>query len=124
MTYRTNYGLKRYRFDRETAQKAWDSIPKEERMLIRDAVHLAAHGRPSYARRTLDEYAVARYRQSGKAARDAAADADRRRLIGARLPIAQAERIKAAAAATDRSIYRFVIDALDREIERSQEGPA
>ncbi len=119
MTYRKKYGIKTYRFTKETAKKAWDSVPKEEKQLIRDAVHLAANGRSVYARRALDEYAVARYRQSGKAARDLAADGRRRRLIGARLPIDQAERVKVAAAATGRSVYRFVADAIDAEVTRA-----
>lgn len=119
MTYRTEYGIKKYRFTQEKARKAWNSIPKEQRLLIRDAVHLAANGRRTYARRALDEYAVARYRQSGKAARDLAADGRRRRLVGARLPIDQADRVKAAAAATGRSVYRFVADAIEHELTRA-----
>lgn len=124
MTYRTDYGIKRYRFTQEKARKAWASIPKEQRILIRDAVHLAITGHKTWTKRALDEYAVTRYRQSGKAARDLAADGQRRRLIGARLPIDKADQIKAAAAATGRSVYRFVADAVERELIRSQGGRA
>ncbi len=53
---------------------------------------------------------------------DQATDQDRRRLIGARVPVYDADRYKALAAAAKMSLYRFVYDALERyrrELETS-----
>lgn len=65
------------------------------------------------------EYGVARYRASFKARRDALRDREKRVLIGARLDRETAGRVREAAEASGRSLYRFVADALQEEVERT-----
>lgn len=115
MRYR---GQKR-RYTPEYARKAWEKLPKGERAAAGLAVSYAIRGLREDARRALDDYAVERYRQSGKAARDLAADGRKRRLVGARVPVEVANMVQIAAADTGRSIYRFVTDAIDAELARA-----
>lgn len=98
--------------------KAWKSMPKRERAALLRTMKDAAMGDFDSVVDGLTRYAVARYQHSGKAARDAAADARKRVLVGARLPRETAERVKAAARESGRSVYRFVADAVERELER------
>lgn len=111
-------GQKR-RYTPEYARKAWEKVPSSEKSAAAQAVSYALLGLRKDAARALNDYAVERYRQSGKAARDAAGDRRRRRLVGAHLPIETAEMVRIAAADTGRSVYRFVSDAIDAEIART-----
>lgn len=59
-----------------------------------------------------------------RARKRAARDGQARTLVGARMPRKDAQRAREAAQASGRSLYRFTMDAVEREIERTQEPEA
>ena len=123
MTYRTQRHRKRaktrsLRYSRETERVALEALTRTEREgLARVAEEAARHGQRA-AIRAMKDYAVTRYRQSGKAAQDAARDGRTRKLVGARVSRDKAAQVEIAAMASGRSVYRFVTDALEAELER------
>lgn len=114
-----NYRGQKRRYTPEYARKAWEKVPLSEKSAIARVACAAASGQREYTRSAMNDYAVTRYRHSGRAQRDLAGDRRRRRLVGAHLPIETAEMVRIAAADTGRSIYRFVSDAIDAEIART-----
>lgn len=68
----------------------------------------------------ISDIGAARGRAEQKRESDARTDARRRKLIGARLPRAQAERCKRCADAQGLSLYRFVCNALERECNQME----
>ena len=106
------------RFDEETRRAAWLAMPREERAMLVRALRAALDGRRGSTLDALDRYAVARYRRGRKAHADAARDARRRVLVGARLDRGTADRVRAAADARGVSVYRFVREAVERELFR------
>lgn len=125
MTYRTEKAVEQVanppRYTGEMASIAWASMPENERETLENAIKLLKMGHISLARRVLDDYAVVRYRNSIKARRDAIRDRRERTLIGARIPRDNAKEVREAAQGSGRSVYRFVCDAVEREIARCQE---
>lgn len=71
--------------------------------------------------RVLGEAALARARTEARRTSDRKTDADRRRTVGARLPVALADHYKALAKRSGRSLYEFTCDALAREASRTEE---
>ena len=65
--------------------------------------------------------AAARRRASARADSDARTDYARRVLVGARVPRRTAEKYRKCAAAHGLSLYRFAVEALEREYERLTE---
>lgn len=118
MTYRQKETFRIMHFDEETRRKAWQSVPREERALLVRALRAACDGRRGTAVDALDWYTVARYRRGRKAQADAVRDARRRVLVGARLDRETADRVRAAADARGVSVYRFVREAVERELFR------
>ena len=116
MTYRQKEAFQIMRFDEETRRKAWQAIPREEQEILVCAIRAALDGRRGPTLDALDRYAITRYRDSRKAREDAARDARRRVLVGARLDRGTADRVKAAANARGVSVYRFVRDAIEKEL--------
>lgn len=99
-------------------QNAWDSLGKEEKERLLKLVQAGRIGNQALISRALGGYAWWQYRSRFKARQDAQRDRQRRTLVGARLTREEVEQMKAAAAATNRSLYRFVADALRAELER------
>lgn len=128
MTYRIDQAaeqaVKALHTSPEMAGLAWEAMPAEEREVLLNTVELMKMGHISLARKSLDHYAVVKYRNSRKAMRDAIRDARARTLVGARLPRETAQDVKQAAQDTGRSVYRFVADAVERELTRSRESTA
>lgn len=117
MTYREEEERKNLRFDAETRQKAWISIPRKERELLREFVQAAGNGSWKAAEEALTDYLVTRYRASAKAARDAARDREARVLVGARIPREMAAAIKRRAEEEGISVYRWCYDALENRLD-------
>ena len=128
MTYRVEQAAKQaakaLRTGPDMACSAWEAMPAEEREVLLNTVELMKMGHISLARKSLDHYAVVRYRNSRKAMRDAIRDGKARTLVGARLPRETAQRVREAAQDTGRSVYRFVADAVERELTRSRDSTA
>ena len=118
MTYRKQNGIKWLRYGREMSHIAWGEVGTEERNALEKIAKTAYQGDLDQAKRALNDYAVMRHRNRKKARRDAETDVRRRILVGARLPREKGEEVRSAALATGRSIYRFVSDAIDREVKR------
>lgn len=116
MTYRQKETFRMMRFDQATREKAWRAVPREEQALLVCAIRAALDGHRATTLDALDRYAVTRYRGSRRAREDAARDARRRVLVGARLDRGTADRVKVAAAARGVSVYRFVRDAIEKEL--------
>ncbi len=125
MTYRIEKAAEQVAFPpkytEEMAGIAWASMPENERETLLNAIQLLKLGHISLARKALDDYAVVKYRNSAKARRDAIRDRRERTLIGARIPREDAKEVREAAQGSGRSVYRFVCDAVEREIARCQE---
>ena len=87
MTYRlekaADQAAKAAQVGPEMASSAWEAMPAEEREVLLNTVELLKMGHISLARKSLDHYAVVRYRNSVKARRDAIRDARARTLVGA-----------------------------------------
>lgn len=128
MTYRlekaAEQAVKAAQVGPEMAGLAWEAMQAEEREVLLNTVELLKMGHISLARKSLDHYAVVRYRNSVKARRDAIRDARARTLVGARLPRETAQEVREAAQDTGRSVYRFVADAVERELTRSRDSTA
>lgn len=71
--------------------------------------------------RILGEAALARVRTEARRTSDRKTDADRRRTVGARVPVALADYYKVLAKRSGRSLYEFTCDALAREAARTEE---
>lgn len=125
MTYRLDKAVEQVvnppKYTQEMAGIAWEAMPENERETLLNAIQLIKLGHVSLARKVLDDYAVVRYRNSIKARRDAIRDRRERTLIGARIPREDAKEVKEAAQGSGRSVYRFVCDAVEREVARCQE---
>ena len=116
MTYRKHPRIKWLRYDPELSGIAWKEVGKDEREALVKVVERALDDDFPGTKRALNDYAVARHRARRKAARDAEIDNRTRVLVGARLPRERAKEVKKAAALTGRSVYRFVADAIEREL--------
>ena len=82
----------------------------EERLVLELAVE-----REEPIDKLVMDLCFARRRAAQRAASDRQTDKDRRLLVGARVPREKAERYRKKAKASGRSLYRFVLDALERE---------
>lgn len=93
--------------------KGIDLIPDDERHLLVELAQIASATDDKLSMQRLASLirirARARYKDN----------LDSRVLIGVRVPKTKAEIYRAAATGTDRSLYRFVLDALDREAASS-----
>ena len=118
MTYRRKTRKKRLRYPPEMAGLAWQSIAEREREALENVVRCAWAGDLTAVKEAMNDLAVTRLRARRKAERDSITDVRRRILVGARLPRAKAEEVRKAAQATGRSKYRFVADAIERELQR------
>ena len=70
----------------------------------------------------LDNFALAAMRADLKRASDRRTDAQRRKLVGARMPREMAQRCKACADALGVSLYRFSMDALEEACRKAERG--
>lgn len=91
--------------------KGIDQIPQKEKRLLIELATIADATQDKLSTQRL----AALIRIRARARSKDAWDHDNRVLIGARVPRARAEIYREAAARTDRSLYRFVLDALDHE---------
>ena len=82
----------------------------EERLVLELAVE-----REEPIDKLVMDLCFARRRAAQRAASDRETDHLRRLLVGARIPRPLAEKYRAAAKTSGRSLYRFVLDALERE---------
>ena len=98
--------------------KGIDLIPDDERHLLVELAQIASATDDKLSMQRLASLirirARARYKDN----------MDSRVLIGVRVPRARAEIFREAAARTDRSLYRFVLDALDHETAASFPPPS
>ena len=121
MTYREQTrrnGVKEWRrYPPELAEKAWKCLSAEEVEDLKRLIERAVNGSLADCKRALNDYAVTRLRTRRKARQDAETDVRARTLVGARLPREKAEEVRQAARLTGRSVYRFVADAIERELE-------
>lgn len=106
------------RYSDATQKLAFDALTRQEREGLLAIYQAASRRRLREVRSAITDYVVSRYRQSGKAAQDAARDARRRKLVGARVDRDLASRVEADALATHRSVYRYVVDALEAQLSR------
>lgn len=116
MTYRQKETFRIMHFDEQTRRKAWQAVPREERAMLVRAIRAALAGRRGSTLDALDCFAVARYRRTRKAQADAVRDTRQRVLVGARLDRETADRVRAAADARGVSVYRFVREAIEKEL--------
>ena len=121
MTYRKKSRKKRLRYPPEMAALAWKSVGEREWEAMRNAIRSAWEGDLEAVKRAVDDMAVARMRARRKAERDARTDVRKRVLVGARLPREKGEEVKKCAARTGRSVYRFVCDAIQGELDKYTE---
>lgn len=91
--------------------KGIDQIPKEEKRLLVELATIADATQDHLSTQRL----AALIRIRARARYKEAWDHKSRVLVGARVPRARAEIYRQAAAHSDRSLYRFVLDALDHE---------
>lgn len=121
MTYREQtkkLGLKEWRrYPGELGVSAWKELQKEELEDLKRVIERAYNEDLKGAHRALRDFAVTRYRLRKKARRDAETDARTRVLVGARLPRETAERVKEAAQAEGKSVYRWVRDAIEKALD-------
>lgn len=98
--------------------KGINLIPDDERHLLVELAQIASATDDKLSMQRLASLirirARARYKDN----------MDSRVLIGVRVPRTKAEIYRAAATGTDRSLYRFVLDALDREAASSMRTAA
>lgn len=88
------------------------------REAMRAAIALTREEEQARMLRLLANIGAARGREEDRAESDARTDAERRQLVGPRLPRQQAERCRRCAERLGVSLYRFAADALERECER------
>lgn len=91
--------------------KGIDKIPQKEKRLLIELATIANASQDRLSTQRLADLIRIRARASSRNAWDH----NNRVLIGARVPRERAEIYRDAAARTDRSLYRFVLDALDHE---------
>lgn len=91
--------------------KGIDQIPPKEKRLLIELATIADATQDKLSTQRL----AALIRIRARARAKDSWDHDNRVLIGARVPRSRAEIYREAAARTDRSLYRFVLDALDHE---------
>lgn len=91
--------------------KGFDQIPQKERRLLLELATIADATQDRLSTQRLASLIRLRARTNYKETWDHNA----RVLIGARVPRERAEIYRDAAARTDRSLYRFVLDALEHE---------
>lgn len=104
---------------RDTGQGANDVPPKSGFLSARERRYLERLPKKKKAFTPADviiEIRKARERDSAKASKNALSDAERRILVGARVRREDAERYRAAAEQSGRSLYRFVVDALEAAV--------
>jgi len=122
MTYREQtreFGLREWRrYPPELAKEAWECLSAEELDDLKRIIERVHRHDLDGIRRAVTDLAVTRHRQRAKARRDAETDVRARILVGARLPREKAEEVRQAAQGTGRSVYRFVADAIERELEK------
>lgn len=90
---------------------------QEEQNTLQNIADLMEMGHVSLARELLLDFADDKFWEREKAQRDAARDRNARTLIGARLPRETAERVRAAAAAAGKSVYRWTRDTIEKELD-------
>lgn len=96
--------------------RALDRLPADQRRAAaRALLRLSGRGPVSRARalEVLGELVKAQARTNARRTSDARTDSTRRTLVGARVPRADADRYRAAAAAEGVSLYAWVRDALE-----------
>lgn len=89
--------------------------------LLRQAEALEDPGDQEVMTRKIALMARACARTNTRRTSDRRRDLERRVLVGARLKREEAQRCREAAQTTDRSLYRFVYDALEREVNKVYE---
>ena len=105
MTYRENCG-------KSHSEMAWDAMPAAEKRRIVEALRAACMNDADGVKRALYHLAVVRHRRMIDDERDRKS----RVLVGARLDRQTAARVQRAARESGRSVYRFVADAIRREL--------
>lgn len=109
MTYRENCGKSR-------SEMAWDAMPAAEKRRIVEALRCACRDDVEGMKRALYHLAVVRHRRMIDDERDRRS----RVLVGARLDRVTAARVQRAARESGRSVYRFVADAIRKELFHSE----
>ena len=106
----------------EAVQQLAGWIPQRERKIIlRQLERTPAAGRDAAVQMAL-ACMKAQQRTQVKAAQDAASDADRRTLVGARLPRSVADRVRAQAEKRDISVYRWIQEAVLTQLIEQESG--
>ena len=96
-------------------------LPADERRAIRKALEevdtMEAREARNFAEKHIIGIAIAIERTNRRRTSDRRTDRERRVLVGARVPRERHEAYTRAAKASGRSLYRFVLDALEREYD-------
>ena len=90
----------------------WDDLSADEKRAVERALRVAVD--PS----SIVGIVLARSRTLRRQSSDRVTDKNRRILVGARVPREFASRCRVCAKQTEKSLYRFVFDALTRECEK------
>lgn len=99
--------------------KGMEALSSDERKAVREAMEaVMTCQRRDKLLKAIGRIPAARLRTIAKRRSDAATDARRRRLVGARVPVELAERYRDEAEKRGCSLYRLVSDTLKREAER------
>lgn len=101
--------------------RALDRLPADQRRAAaRALLRLSGHGPVSRARalEVLGDLVKAQARTNARRVSDARTDSTRRTLIGARVPRADADRYRAAAAEEGVSLYAWTVAALNAHADR------
>lgn len=96
-------------------QAGLDAMSADERAAILAAMQHARKAESDKMLRLVTDIAAALGRTEARKESDKQTDKRRRLLIGARMPMKQALRCKACAALLGVSLYRFTIQAIERE---------
>ena len=106
--------------------RALDRLPVDQRRAAaRALLRLSGRGPVSRARAldVLGDLIRAQARTNARRTSDARTDSTRRTLVGARVPRADADRYRAAAAAKGVSLYAWVRDALEEHAQDPEDPP-
>lgn len=111
------YGIKQTvrKTNDNTIRQTIELIPEGERENMTRIVAYARSGQLSHLQDQIMIYAIRHAKRAQRAALNLPRDLETRLTVSARVKVEDAERYRAAAHSTGRSLYRFVIDALETE---------